>query len=103
MSTCCTTDCTGIVVSDASNVGVGAVLSQIQGNEERVIAYYSKALAPPKEELLCHQEGAASPGESRESFPNIPTWTTLQNKDEPYFVLMGGHNIGTIQPSSQIA
>ena len=31
-----------------SAVGVGAVLSQIQEGKERVIAYYSKTLAPPE-------------------------------------------------------
>ena len=34
-----------ILNTDASAVGVGAVLSQVQNGEERVIAYYSKTLA----------------------------------------------------------
>ena len=34
--------------TDASKDGVGAVLSQIQGGEERVIGYYSKTLTPPE-------------------------------------------------------
>ena len=38
-----------ILDTDASAVGVGAVLSQIQEGEEKVIAYYSKTLAPPKQ------------------------------------------------------
>ena len=33
-----------IIDSDASNHGLGAVLSQVQGGQERVIAYYSRAL-----------------------------------------------------------
>ncbi|GBN28932.1 Retrovirus-related Pol polyprotein from transposon 297 [Araneus ventricosus] len=33
---------------DASNEGIGAVLSQNIGNEERVIAYFSKSLAKPE-------------------------------------------------------
>ena len=35
-----------ILNTDASAVGVGAVLSQVQDGKERVIAYYSKILAP---------------------------------------------------------
>ena len=34
-----------IVDTDASNVGTGAVLGQVQDGEERVIAYYSKSLS----------------------------------------------------------
>ena len=37
-----------IIDTDASAVGVRAVLSQIQEGEKRVIAYYSKTLAPPE-------------------------------------------------------
>ena len=34
--------------TDASNVGVGVVLSQVHDGEERVIAYYSHALSRPE-------------------------------------------------------
>ena len=37
-----------ILDTDASGDGVGAVLSQVQGGEERVIGYYSKTLTPPE-------------------------------------------------------
>ena len=37
-----------VLDTDASNDGVGAVLSQVQDGEERVIGYYSKTLTPPK-------------------------------------------------------
>jgi hypothetical protein len=33
-----------IVDTDANNVGIGGVLSQVQDRQERVIAYYSKTL-----------------------------------------------------------
>jgi hypothetical protein len=34
-----------IVDTDASNVGIGGVLSQVQNGNERVVAYFSKTLA----------------------------------------------------------
>ena len=37
-----------ILDTDASAVEVGAVLTQVQDGEERVMAYYSKTLAPPE-------------------------------------------------------
>lgn len=34
--------------TDTSDVGVGTVLSPIQGGKERIIFYYSKTLVPPE-------------------------------------------------------
>ncbi|GBM68306.1 Transposon Ty3-I Gag-Pol polyprotein [Araneus ventricosus] len=42
------TDKEFILDTDASNEGIGAVLSQNTGNEERVIAYFSKSLGKPE-------------------------------------------------------
>ncbi|GBM44268.1 Retrovirus-related Pol polyprotein from transposon 297, partial [Araneus ventricosus] len=42
------TDKDFILDTDASNEGIGAVLSQNTGNEERVIAYFSKSLGKPE-------------------------------------------------------
>ncbi|GBN14381.1 Transposon Ty3-I Gag-Pol polyprotein [Araneus ventricosus] len=42
------TDKDFILDTDASNEGMGAVLSQNTGNEERVIAYFSKSLGKPE-------------------------------------------------------
>ena len=47
--------------TDASKDGVGAVLSQIQDGEERVIGYYSKSLTPP-ERNYCVSKKAAGCG-----------------------------------------
>lgn len=35
-------------MTDASEKGMEAVLSQLQDREERAISYYSKTLAPPE-------------------------------------------------------
>ena len=35
-----------VLDTDASKVGTGAVLSQVQGGQEKVIAYYSKMMTP---------------------------------------------------------
>lgn len=37
-----------ILDTDASNIGIGAVLSQVQDGEEKVIEYYSKILTKPE-------------------------------------------------------
>ena len=37
-----------VLDTDASNVGIGAVLSQYQHGQERVIGYFSKTLAKPE-------------------------------------------------------
>lgn len=37
-----------IVDADASNVGIGAVISQIHDGQERVVAYFSKVLSKPE-------------------------------------------------------
>ena len=41
-------DCQYILNTDASDVAVGAVLSQVQDGEERVIAYYSAKYSDPE-------------------------------------------------------
>jgi len=44
--------CRFIVDSNASNVGVGAVLSQEGAGGERVVTYYSRALSRPERYLM---------------------------------------------------
>ena len=46
-----------ILDTDASDVGVGAVLSQVQQQKKRVITYYSKTLAPAERNYcVTHRE-----------------------------------------------
>ena len=37
-----------VLDTDVSDTGVGAVLSQMHGNEEQVVAYASRALSKPE-------------------------------------------------------
>ena len=57
-----------ILDTDASAMGIGAVLSQVQEGKERVTAYYSKTLAPPecnycvtRQELLAVMKAQTTP------------------------------------------
>ncbi|GBO03604.1 Retrovirus-related Pol polyprotein from transposon 297 [Araneus ventricosus] len=54
--TCPRTDKDFILDMDSSNEGIGAVLSQNIGNEEHVIAYFSKRLGKPERNCVTHKE-----------------------------------------------
>ena len=43
--------------TDASNIGICAVLSRVQDKEEKVMEYFSSATFESREELLCYEEG----------------------------------------------
>ena len=45
-----------ILDTDASNLSIGAALSQLHEGKERVVYYDSRLLKQGGEELLCHQE-----------------------------------------------
>ena len=45
-----------VLDTDASNVGIGGVLSQVQNRQEKVLAYFSKT----GKKLLRHAKGIAS-------------------------------------------
>ena len=65
-----------ILDTDASAVGVGAVLSQVQEGKERVIAYYSKTLAPP-ERNYCVTRRELLASEGNEALSSISLWSTV--------------------------
>lgn len=63
-----------IVDIDASNVGVGAVLSKGVVGEERAVAYSNCPLNPAAVTWCLDQTRAAGSGPSPASFLNLPAW-----------------------------
>jgi hypothetical protein len=55
--------------TDASNNGIGAVLSQVQEGEERVIEYYSKIAVKPGKKLLRYNKEVAGDRKRGGTFP----------------------------------
>jgi hypothetical protein len=76
-----------IVDTDASNFGIGGVLSQIQDGQECAIAYYSKTLNKA-EKLLRHPMGTSCHGKDTETFPHVPVWTAVPLSHRPLCVNM---------------
>jgi hypothetical protein len=73
-----------IVDTDANNVGIGGVLSEVQDGQERVIAYYSKMLnkaegnyCVTRQELLAIVRGLEHFHKYLYGKSSTCTWTTL--------------------------
>ena len=65
-----------ILDTDASNYGVGAVLSQVQGRQERVVAYYSCALTQPERQYCVTRKELLAIVKAQ---PSISTLTSMAN------------------------
>jgi len=57
-----------ILDTDASNIGIGAILSQIQGKEEKVIAYFSRVLNKAERNYCVTRRELLAMVESMKSF-----------------------------------
>ena len=64
--------------TDASGVGIRAVLSQIQYGKERVIAYSSKSLNAA-EKLLCDSKGVMGGSLPYEAYPLLLVWSSFHH------------------------
>ena len=67
---------TFVLDTDASNEGIGAVLSQVEDGKETVIAYPTG--------LLCHQKGIASSCGLHSALQGVPLGLALCNSDGPW-------------------
>jgi hypothetical protein len=70
-----------VVDTDASNPGIGVVLSKVQDGQERVTAYYSKTLNKA-ERNYCVTRRELPAIVKAESFPWVPLWTTVQPRTD---------------------
>ena len=65
---------------DASNVGVGAILSQLQNGEEKVISYFSKCLSRSE------KKRASSCGFSSEKFSSLLVRSKVYSEDRSWVI-----------------
>jgi len=60
--------------NDASNIGIGGVLSQVQDGSERGVSYFSKTVQS-HQELLCYSLRVVSHCEDPGAFSQVSIWT----------------------------
>ena len=63
-------ECMFVIDADASNDGMGAVLSQVQGGEEKVISYYSKTFSKPEKRYCVTRRELLAVVSSIRKFPH---------------------------------
>ena len=84
-----------VLDTDASNYAIGAVLSQIQDGDERVIAYASRTLNASEKKLLCHMERDVGCSLFCETFQALLTRTRIYIKDRPWIISVATSIQGT--------
>ena len=70
------------LITDASPVGLGAVLTQVQGGCERVVAYASRSLTDV-ERRYSQTEKEALGLVGLRKFPHVPIWSRIHLTDRP--------------------
>lgn len=71
-------DCNFVLDTDACDHGIGAVLSQVQDGNERVIAYFSKALSRSERNYCTTRKDQSS-----RIFPRLFVWPRVLNPYGP--------------------
>ena len=72
-----------ILDTDASDVAVGGVLSQVIDGQERPIAFFSKVLNGAQKKLLSNPKGTASSRYGPSAFPSLRSGSKGHSADRP--------------------
>lgn len=71
-----------VVGTDASDVGIGGVLSQIQDGRERVVTYFSETLSRAAKNCIVTRQEFLAVVDTR-TLPQIPPWTRVSPAHRP--------------------
>ena len=70
--------------TDASSYTIGAILSQIQEGQERVVAYYSRTLNRAEQQYCVTRKELLALVEAVKTLSHLLVWSSLSNQIRPF-------------------